>query len=555
MTRSMSAVVHLDGPRRLALAAVLVAALIAGSTLAVAALETWGGLQDASSAYIPAIVVVAAALGTIPAVAASILAFIAYDFFFVQPTLTLTVATPTEWLSLLLFLLVAVVVGRLTALLADREREASQRAREARVLFAISQDLATAPTVTDAIRLVTERLRGETRMTRVWCGLGPTVLDERTVADTSRGDARPPLSPRFVLEREPTAVDGTLAGAGAGAGAGAAGAGLAAGSRFAWVRVREPLPPGRGGAEGSEAVFRVPLVSAGVALGSFWASRPRTLAPPTDETTRFLLAAADQIAGAVERDRLATDATEAEVARQSDTLKSALLDSVSHDLRTPLAAIRVAAGHLADPQVDVPPVATRESARSIEREAARLDRLVANVLDLSRIEGGALHPAVEPYDLADLAEQVVDRLAPMLARDSVRVEVPADLPPVLVDPILADQILTNLLENAVAHAGPDRVVRVVAATMAPADQRVPTRVELVVEDSGPGVPPREIDHLFEKFYRGSARRPGGRGMGIGLAVVRGLVEAMGGSVAARRSSLGGLAVSVVLPAADEPVDA
>ncbi len=555
MTRSMSAVVHLDGPRRLALAAVLVAALIAGSTLAVAALETWGGLQDASSAYIPAIVVVAAALGTIPAVAASILAFIAYDFFFVQPTLTLTVATPTEWLSLLLFLLVAVVVGRLTALLADREREASQRAREARVLFAISQDLATAPTVTDAIRLVTERLRGETRMTRVWCGLGPTVLDERTVADTSRGDARPPLSPRFVLEREPTAVDGTLAGAGAGAGAGAAGAGLAAGSRFAWVRVREPLPPGRGGAEGSEAVFRVPLVSAGVALGSFWASRPRTLAPPTDETTRFLLAAADQIAGAVERDRLATDATEAEVARQSDTLKSALLDSVSNDLRTPLAAIRVAAGHLADPQVDVPPVATRESARSIEREAARLDRLVANVLDLSRIEGGALHPAVEPYDLADLAEQVVDRLAPMLARDSVRVEVPADLPPVLVDPILADQILTNLLENAVAHAGPDRVVRVVAATMAPADQRVPTRVELVVEDSGPGVPPREIDHLFEKFYRGSARRPGGRGMGIGLAVVRGLVEAMGGSVAARRSSLGGLAVSVVLPAADEPVDA
>ena len=149
----------------------------------------------------------------------------------------------------------------------------------------------------------------------------------------------------------------------------------------------------------------------------------------------------------------------------------------------------------------------------------------------------------------------MDRLAPMLARDSVRVEVPADLPPVLVDPILADQILTNLLENAVAHAGPDRVVRVVAATMAPADQRVPTRVELVVEDSGPGVPPRGIDHLFEKFYRGSARRPGGRGMGIGLAVVRGLVEAMGGSVAARRSSLGGLAVSVVLPAADEPVDA
>lgn len=551
MTRSMGAVVHLAGPRRVALAAALVVALVAISTLAVAALETWTDLPDASSAYIPAIVVVAAALGTIPAVAASIVAFLAYDFFFVQPTYTLTVAAPTDWLSLLLFLLVAVVVGRLTALLADREREASQRAREARVLFAISQDLATAPTVTEAIRSVTERLRGETRMTRVWCGLGSTVLDERTIADTARGDVRPALSPRFVLERDP--AGGGAAGPDARGGTGTGGKTPAAG-RFAWVRVREPLPPGRPAAEGFEAVFRVPVVSSGVALGSLWASRPRALAQPTDETTRFLVAAADQIAGVVERDRLATDATEAEVARQSDTLKSALLDSVSHDLRTPLAAIRVAAGHLADPLVDAPPEAIRESARSIEREAARLDRLVTNVLDLSRIEGGALHPAVEPYDLADLVEQVVDRLASMLARSSVRVEVAADLPPVLVDPILADQILTNLLENAVAHTGPDRIVRVAAARMVPTDPDGPSRVELVVEDSGPGVPPRELGYVFDKFYRGSTRQPGSRGMGIGLAVVRGLAEAMSGSVSARRSSLGGLAVSVVLPAAAEPAE-
>jgi two-component system sensor histidine kinase KdpD len=320
-------------------------------------------------------------------------------------------------------------------------------------------------------------------------------------------------------------------------------------SAFTWVRVRETTAPGGTAPPGDEAVFRVPLVSSGATFGSLWSSMPRAADAPTDETTRLLVAAADQIAGAVERDRLATEATEAEIARQSDALKSALLDSVSHDLRTPLVAIRVAAGHLADPTVEIAPEAIRATGRSIEGEAARLDRLVSNVLDLSRIEAGALRPAVDPYDLADLVTQVVDRLAPTLARDAVRLDLPPDLPPVLVDPILADQILTNLLENAVAHAGPDRVVRIAAATVHDL-----AAVELLVEDSGPGVPPREIPHLFEKFYRGSGRRQGGRGMGIGLAVVRGLAEAMGGRVEARRSSLGGLAIGVVLPAADVPVE-
>jgi two-component system sensor histidine kinase KdpD len=501
----------------------MIAALLAVTTLAVAALEAWVGVADASVAYLPAVVLVAALLGTIPAVATSIASFLVYDFLFVAPTQTFTVEAPAEWLSLLLFLLVAVVVGRLTALLAEREREATQRAREASVLFAIGLDLASASTVVRGIGRVTERLRSETRMTRIWCALGPGVLEERTVADTSGGARRPPLSPRFVLERD----DGRGA--------------------FAWVRVRETTAPGSTAPPGDEAVFRVPLVSSGATFGSLWSSMPRPAEAPSDETTRLLVAAADQIAGAVERDRLAAEATAAEIARQSDALKSALLDSVSHDLRTPLVSIRVAAGHMADPTVEATPDAMRASARSIESEAARLDRLVSNVLDLSRIEAGALRPSVDPYDLADLVAQVVDRLAPLLARDAVGLAVPPDLPPVLVDPILADQILTNLLENAVAHAGPDREVRISAAAVEDG-----SAVELLVEDSGAGVPPRELPHLFEKFYRGSGRRQGGRGMGIGLAVVRGLAEAMGGRVDARRSALGGLAISVVLPAAGVP---
>jgi two-component system sensor histidine kinase KdpD len=509
--------------RRWAAALGVMALLLAASTLIVAVLQGPLGLPDASSAYLPAIVLVAALLGTLAAVAASAAAFLLYDFLFVAPTLTFAVATPAEWLSLLLFLVIAVVVGRLAALLADRERVATQRAREARVLFAISLDLATAPTVTTAIGLVVESLRAETRMSRVWCGLGPSVLEERAVADTEVGAPRPPLSPRFVLHRD------------------------AQGAPSGWSRVREPAV--EAARKEAEAVFRVPLVSSGASLGSVWASRPRHLEPPTEETTRLLVTAADQIARAVERDRLATDATAAEVARQSDALKTALLDSVSHDLRTPLSAIRVAAGHLADPDVEMSPESVRASARVVEAEAARLDRLVANLLDLSRIEGGALHPAAEPYDLLDLVEQVIDRMAPALAHETVELDVPSDLRPVLVDPIFVDQILTNLLENAVAHAGADRLVRISAAS-APDGERI----ELVVEDSGPGVPTRELGELFEKFYRGSTRGSAARGMGIGLAVVRGLSEAMGGRVEARRSALGGLAVAVALPAAEEPVE-
>jgi two-component system sensor histidine kinase KdpD len=244
----------------------------------------------------------------------------------------------------------------------------------------------------------------------------------------------------------------------------------------------------------------------------------------------------------VVRDRLAAEATEAEVARQSDALKSALLDSVSHDLRTPLAAIRAAAGHLMDPDVSLTHDEARAAARSIDLEALRLSRLVRNMLDLSRIEGGALRPSLELYDLADLVAPVVERLAPMLGLGTVQVAIDDGLPPVRVDALLLDQIVTNLLENAARHAS-GRGIRVSAGLV------TSDAVELVIEDGGPGVPVAALPRIFERFYR-VPRRQGAReggGSGVGLAVVRGLAEAMGGYADARPSRLGGLAVAIRLP--------
>jgi two-component system sensor histidine kinase KdpD len=219
------------------------------------------------------------------------------------------------------------------------------------------------------------------------------------------------------------------------------------------------------------------------------------------------------------------------VARRSDALKSALLDSVSHDLRTPLASIRATAGNLADPAIEWTPEATRAAAEAIDEETKRLDRLVRSVLDLSRIESGALRPDLEVFDTVELVERAVARSRPRLEGRPLSVEMAADLPLLLVDHTPQDAPVT---------------VRARAGT--------PGRVVVWVEDGGPGVPESDLPNVFDKF--GRTRQPGEgsrRGMGVGLSIVRGMAEALGGTATATRSELGGLAIAIDLPAAPEPL--
>ena len=493
------------------------------------------GVSHAALVYLLAVVAVGMAYGSWLAVATSVAAFLLYDFFFVQPLYTFSVAAPDEWLDLLLFLVVAIAIGRLSALQLQRRREAELRSGEARAMFAMSRDIATAATALESAPLLAARLVREAEMTRVWVGLGSSIHEERVVADTLPGEPRPPVISRWTLHSS------------------------SADSQPSWAHVREiatssreagPAPrDGRGRGTHDEeplTILRVPIVLGGEAIGSLWATRMRGAPFPGRSHSRLLAAAADQLAQSVVRDRLAAEATAVEVARQSDALKSALLDSVSHDLRTPLAAIRAAAGHLMDPDVPWAPEEARAVASSIDLEAQRLSRLVRNMLDLGRIEGGALHPSLELYDLADLVDPVVERLRPALAPSVVEVEASDDLPAANVDAIFIDQILTNLLENAARYASGKRIRVAVKA--------VGNQVWLMVDDAGPGVPATALPHLFERFYR-VPRRQGSRaegGSGIGLAVVRGLAEAIGGSVIARPSPLGGLSVVVRLPVESEP---
>jgi two-component system sensor histidine kinase KdpD len=508
---------------------VLGAASLVLATLTALALETWLGVADASAIYLLAVVVMAGRYGTWPAVAASFAAFLAYDFLFTQPRLTFSVADPQEWLSLLLFLVVAVVIGRLAALQAERAAEATLRAREAETLFGISRSLATAASVREAAQAMVEGLRTAAQMERVWVAAGPTAKLERVLADTAPGEARPAARLAWLLHRA-TESGGDD-----------------------WIRTHTAGAPEARLIEPSAGLvaYRMAIEADGHPVGSIWALRDRDAGPPSRGATRLLTSAADQIGPALRRERLAAEATSAEVARRSDALKSALLDSVSHDLRTPLATIRAVAGGLLDPEVDSPPEAMRRAAAEIDEQAAHLSETVRDILDLSRIEAGEIRAQVEVHDLGELVAGVVSRQRANLADHAVKIDVGADLPPVAVDAPFFDQVLSNVLENAVQHGGAE--VGISIGTQRPEDGS--GEIDLLVDDSGHGVEAAELPRLFEKFRRGRQGGRGRRGLGIGLSIARGMTEAMGGRIFAEPSPLGGLRIRIRLPlAAPEAAD-
>jgi two-component system sensor histidine kinase KdpD len=242
-----------------------------------------------------------------------------------------------------------------------------------------------------------------------------------------------------------------------------------------------------------------------------------------------------QLADAARRTAYVT--REALLARRSDEMKTALLRAVSHDLRTPLAAIKANVSGLRDgaPYSDAD---RAEMLAAVEEEADRLDHLVANLLDLSRIEAGALRPRRRPEDAAELIGTVVRRLRPRLGGRIIAVDVPDDLPPVSCDFGQVDQVLSNLIENAAFHTPPETPIAIAARL-----EQAMVRVD--VRDHGPGIPPAERERLFRPFERG--RGAGRAGSGLGLAIARGLVAAHGGRLWVEDADAGGARFSFTLP--------
>jgi two-component system, OmpR family, sensor histidine kinase KdpD len=468
-------------------------------------------LANASMLHLVVVLLAAVGLGRGPAVAAALAAFLASNFFLVEPRLTLQVANPEEWVTLVLLLLAAIVTGQVAAGQERRADEAEEHARQARVLYEVALLMAD-PNLGRALGSVADRLCAELGVAAVQIVV--TGQDGLVLASASAGDA-----------------DGLEA------------ASVGAGSEVLnpvqgrWVVVRPPHVAGQ--AATRHRLLRVPVRAPHGPAGEIVlaAERDSQLGP---SAVRLLEAISAQLWGAVERARLSDEANAAEILRRADQLKSALLDAVSHDLRTPLASILASAGSLRQQEVEWNEEERRGFAEAIEQETTRLDRIVGNLLDLSRLESGTLQPDRGWYEPTALIDEVAARLRPLVAPHALVLDLPDELPPVHVDYSEVDQVLSNLIENAAKYSPPQAEIRVGATVHEGA-------LLVTVADGGPGISADAMPRLFEPFFRATGLQRGGSG--LGLAVARGLVEAHGGRIWAENRPQGGALFSFEIPGA------
>ena len=453
--------------------------------------------------YLLVILLVASIAGAGPAILAAVLAFFAWNFFFLPPYQTLQVHEPKDWLALAAFLLVGVIVGLQAARMKEREARALARERETAVLNRLSaavvsqtstEDMAESCLTEVAAALgsgsATLFLPHDGRLRRFWQTPAGAVTD-RSAAEHAG---------RVFQAGEAVSIE-----------AEAAGGGL-------YVPVRSP--------SGVSGVVAVQARSDG--------------RPFSAGETRLVTSLGNLVGAFLERERLQGQAASAAAAREADQLKSSLLSSVSHELKTPLAALTATVSNLLEGDVDWDEVSVRDELRSIVADVARLNNSIGALLELSRLEAHAWEPRRELYELSDIVTAGIDTL-PARLRGRVQLDLPEASPVVDVDFEQMKRAVQNLLENALTHGGEHGDVSVGA-------REWHEGVRMWVEDQGPGVPPDEREAVFEKFYRG--RRSGKRvvsGTGLGLAVAREIVHAHGGVISIEDVTPHGARFVIALP--------
>ncbi|MCB0028760.1 MAG: sensor histidine kinase KdpD, partial [Anaerolineales bacterium] len=295
--------------------------------------------------------------------------------------------------------------------------------------------------------------------------------------------------------------------------------------------------------------YYLPLQTSGETIGVLAVALPADYYPRlTAEQRRFLASFANQVALALENAQLAEQARRTRLLEETEKLQTTLLNSISHDLRTPLATITGALSSLLDDEALLSAAARRELALTAFDEALRLNRLVGNLLDMTRLESGAMKVVCQPYDVQELVGATLAQMRNRLQGYTVQRQIPFDLPPVNIDLTLMVQALLNLIDNVVKYAPPDEPIEI-EATLAGSE------VVLAVKDRGPGLPEADLPHIFNKFFRLDGSSSGGTG--LGLSIARGIVEAHGGRIQAENRPDGGAVFSFTMPVAqvDLPVDA
>lgn len=465
-----------------------------------------------SLAYLVVVLASATLGGVGPGIAISVVGFLTFNFFFLQPYYSLTVGAPQDTVALFVFLIVAGVTSSLVSRLQEREREARRRAIESETLSQLSTALIADLTLDTVLATVAQQV------TQVFhLQSAAILLPDDTGALQPRFISPDETDALYLSDREHRAVANHVFTSGVAAGVGGQ------------LRVYRPhgpereahIPPRR-----SRRVLYVPVRTARRSVGVMGVTAVRAADFSADER-RLLTTFANQAALAIDRAHLIEEATRAAAFEQADQLKSALLTAVSHDLRTPLASIKASATSLLQENIDWDPATRREFLTAINEETDRLTRLIGNLLDLSRIQGGALKPEMEWYDIGEVIGAVARRLAPLFRANPLRIAIAPDLPLLHFDYVEIAQVLANLIENAAKYSPPDTEIAVTATSE-------DDTVRVCVTDHGFGIPPADLPHVFETFYR--VQRAGQEqriaGTGIGLAICKGFVEAHGGRISA-----------------------
>ncbi|HZK99787.1 MAG TPA: sensor histidine kinase KdpD [Caulobacteraceae bacterium] len=443
--------------------------------------------QGANLAMIFLVGVLASGLayGLWSAVTAAALAALTYNFFFLEPRLSFTIGHASDVFTFVVFFLVAMTTGWLTGRVRDQSRAASRRASAVAALLAASRRLSGAATADVAALALAEQLAAATG--------GAAVVFLPADGDIAPAVASPSMP---VLATQDMAA-----------------------ARWAWER-GEAAGSGTGTLPNAEWTFH-PLQSLEARSGVV-AIQP--LGRGGDEE-RFVLALIDQGAGALKRAELAVEAADAEGLRRADRLRSALLNSISHDLRTPLSTVLGSATTLIEYGPTFTEAVRRDLLDSIREEAERLNRYVGDLLDMTRLEGGALKTRKEWIDVRDVLRAALERIERRRAGRRLSTDFPRELTQVQADPGLLEQALVNILENAVAYSEDGSTIEAAAY-----EDR--GNVVISIEDEGRGIPTNDLEAVFEKFRRMAEAGDKAKGAGLGLAIAKGFIEAMGGRIAA-----------------------
>ena len=465
-------------------------------------------------------------LGSGPSATASVFGFVALNFFFIEPYYSISIDTTDYILALVIYLGVSLVTGQLVARLSARTQQALNEQRRVSLLYDLNSALIgdiTLDAMLDTITQQVVRVYGSDQG-RI---LLPANRDERD--DLTQTD--PPEPPELIVRAvAPQSSDGTVIDRQSLAMATwAIEHRRAAGRRVAGRRLRAPHGSGRipvivQPTRGQDVLY-LPILALDRVIGVLEVTGRPGGGRFTPEDERLLATFAGQAALALDRARLSEEASRAQVLAQSDELKSALLSAVSHDLRTPLSAIKASATSLLDDQVQWRDDDRREFLLAIDEETDRLTLMVGNLLDLSRIEGGALRPDREWYDIEELMRDVAMRLRQRASStaDRIKLRIEPDLPLVWFDYVEIAQVVMNLGENAIKYTPAGSPIELRARREGP-------DIEIAVADHGPGIALALQRRLFERFYRGSAEGTIISGSGIGLTICKGLVEAHGGRI-------------------------